>query len=251
MTPLILFGDSQTRCIELAAQRRQEDRVAGGMMSSAFTFQRPFLWMRQGELHLSGVIATSHYWEWVNRHREVDIRDCVGRLVVCMGFGSATFYADPSWATRTWDGCAHQVGHLVSRQVLATAAGDLQAEVLKFLRFGADHGLIAAIVEGPPPQARHPRVMKMGAAGAVGLHDIFADPVRRFARERDIPLIDGREAADGEGVLKPEYWGPDPSHANHFYGDIILDKLFRRFGLDLKERQLPLPGFSATPDARA
>lgn len=37
-------------------------------------------------------------------------------------------------------------------------------------------------------------------------------------------------AIDGSGFLKPEHYGPDSTHANALYGNVIIDALESRFG---------------------
>ena len=59
------------------------------------------------------------------------------------------------------------------------------------------------------------------------LQDMRADE----ARKRGLMFIPvPTETQDADGFLKPEFWGPDVSHANEAYGDVLHDTLLRAFG---------------------
>jgi hypothetical protein len=211
---LALVGDSHATAI-LKAAKSSQFPLCGGSLGGARRFLSPFFQDENGQLSFVPIVQNS-YEIWISRSGERRITDFPNGVVCSLGMATAPFYGDKEWLSWTNRYC--------SEDVLVEVTSEIQRPVLDFYNYLLDRGLLRAVISCPPPQVLHRAVKLLGPTTVLRLHRIMQSPVRRMMLENSIPIIDV-PAEDGQGFLRPEFCGPDTSHANELFGTKVIEAL--------------------------
>jgi len=195
------------------------------MLAAANIFFQEFFSVNEGAFAFSGR-AADNFMLYAYKTGIRDLREHAGAVVVSLGFASAPFYATREWSDHYSIAPETRPRRMiVSDAVLRQMAEDAQRYVVAFYRYLHSQGLLCAALCGPRPQLRHGMMEKLGPEKILRLVEVFEQPVRDALAELGCPLLELPETIDAQGLLREEYWGNDPAHANVAYGKLMLDRL--------------------------
>jgi hypothetical protein len=216
MTEIAIIGDSHAAAIAAGA-RAGLLPVVGGPLVAATILHTPFF-VFDPDLRITDKTAAANYEKWKAVTQSSGLGDFTGRVAVSMGLAAAPFYGNRMWLNFGPD------RRPLSRGLFDTIIADLQRHVLEFYRQCVRRGVIAAAIEPPPPQRAHPAVQRMGADAVFSLASSYSKSIRDYLREASIPIV-AVDCADRDGLLRPEFEGNDPSHANMRWGQQMTRKI--------------------------
>ena len=223
--PLVMLGDSH--CTNFGkAMKEMGAPILGGPLGAASAFTAETLPVDQGPLRLAGELG-ERFRVFARVAGITSLADCRGRLVVSLGLAAARFYGSFDWRRVATGAPADPRKQHVSNAVLEAIIDAMQAPVVAFVDRLAAEGLLVCSIAGPPPQARHPAVAALGAAGVLALEARYRQPMLDLLARHGIPVAVAPEVTTEQGLLRQEFWGDDHAHGNIAYGRQVIATVLR------------------------
>ncbi|MDD2857090.1 MAG: hypothetical protein PHU75_00290 [Candidatus Nanopelagicales bacterium] len=197
--------------------------MTGGFLSSAGAFCEPFFIADGTSVALDPAVFGERLGQWRELAGAPSTFDrSTPKLIVSLGTASPLLYGNPMWKSYSTTDSSKA---FVTSGVLDRIVEGLQAQVLAFFRQVQHHGVLAAAVAAPAPQARHRAVDWLGTEGVLDLDQSFRDPVRALLEDLGVPLLGVGVGTAPDGFLQESFWGPNWSHANASWGSAVLDEI--------------------------